>query len=996
MSHRTPILRAGSLSKGLALAGLLLFAGFGHAEDDDFEFAQALAGRGYSDLAEEQFQKILSDPKRKASEKAEGTYGLALLKRRDAVLAAREEREKLRKKLGDVLAIFQQAEDSLASFITGNPTHARILEAKLDRSKLISERAEYINKSIRNGWVPGDVTEADLRKQVAEGFDTSIDLLKALEDPARSKLERCSPGTPEYRTAEDELGLVWLSRIAALYGKGAALPPGDTSGIAALNQVLAEIDEFMWLFDGTVRGLWAFHYSGLANWKLDKPKDAMRDIRDAATALTEGDGVPAGRPITMMSYDYMATIAIDAANRHGDEYIGTALKAFDKLPSAWPSFMEDRFGQMAALAHARVLDHTGRSDEAISLVQKVIKKAKENTTYMDRPAGTVLGEMLSHGGSGADLDPALLKTIAKSKWSDADYSGAIRAYQSVIQASTGDSKRMNDFGWDAWDMIGRCYGLQERWYEAYLAFDMIEQGFMSDQTNEKLIEMTDETGFSRAATIDQLARRTTDKARAKHYADLSKRLVEEFTERHPNSPRNVGADLAKAAGILKEAKQLLRAGDTAAAQSKFSAAQSELKSIDRTSTSIDLVDAQSIECDFYLARMSKDAAKMNAAVDGFIKWLAVQRKPVVDSGVRRARATGKNLCLVSLLKGYALIPDMTADAPAKKVAYADLIKAIDKWGAQFLDVVSRGQLTLDQWRVEALIGTGEVSKADELASKNIRESPESVNGPFLAAIVANALEKEAKVRLEKGDTTGYQNLMLRCARLREYAVLEPAKRKGVTPSPGAFVSLGNTFREAGDFAKAEEYLRLAQAGYVAAGNEDQARALLVELIGLLIDQGKFAEAITDLEALLVPVEADRAGILERLGRDDQLTNVEVKKMTQTKMSKNRRVLDVLSRAYLQAARDDKDLVRCINLCGLLRFAHPKDEKHDVKYIEYTVRLASAYFKFGVDYGQPDAFKNVVKLIQNGIVTPGLLETYGERVPGSKQKLTELLNASKNR
>ena len=74
MSRRSRFLTTG-------LAALGLFASFmapAQAADDDFEFAQALYQRGYTDLAEEKFLELLNDPKRSAKEKGEGTDGMQL------------------------------------------------------------------------------------------------------------------------------------------------------------------------------------------------------------------------------------------------------------------------------------------------------------------------------------------------------------------------------------------------------------------------------------------------------------------------------------------------------------------------------------------------------------------------------------------------------------------------------------------------------------------------------------------------------------------------------------------------------------------------------------------------------------------------------------------------------------------------------------------------------------------------------------------------------
>ena len=988
MSNRSRTLRF-----ALVIAGLAAVAGRAAAADDDFDFAQALSGRGYQDLAEEQFRGILSDPKKSAKQKAEGQYGLALIKRFNAVVAAFESSARRRKPMPEVLKLFNDADASMAEFINRNAGHPRELEAKLNRSKLITDRADYIDRAIQNGWVPADVTEAELKQQVAEGYDTAIGLLKAVEDDNRKKLEAQQPNTEEYAVAEDNLGVVWLFRIAALYGKGAALPDGDSAGVAALNQALSEIAEFMWLFDGTVRGLWAFHYSALCNWRLDSPDDAMRDMRDAANYVQESDGNPAARSISLDSYAKLGEIAIAVSARHGEQYLTTAVAAFEGMPQRWPTYLEDAYGQRAALSYARVLASLDRGDEALEMVQEVLRKAKEKGTGVDRDAGNVLGDLLSGGtGGAAALDPALLNTIALSKWKDEDYRGAARAFQAVIQASKTDAQQ-DEYAWPAWDFLGRCYGLQERWYEAYLAFDALEQAWAANKSSEVLNEITNETGWSRAAAINAVAGATADATEKARLNALRDKLVEEFSKNHPDAPRNGDADLQAALKAKSTADDLRRGGDYAAALAKFQEASQALTGIDKGSKSIDKVEAWLAEIQRKIALCHKGAGDNAAAAkayDACIQmseaWLAKKRPDVVDSAVRRARVAGRAICLTNVLTSLSQKADVLAEG-TRKSAFEALLAALTVHEDEFIKVANRGQVLVEQWRIEALIGTGEIDKADELVSNLVKVNPDLANGPYLAALVAKAREKEADGALDKGDVGKYQNLMTRAARLREYAIT-----KSGNTSPDSLLSLGNTFRKSGDFAQAEGYLRQAMDAYAAAGADEKARAVRLDLIGLLIDQGKYEDAINPLEVELVGDPAQRKTVLDRLQLNDQIMTNELQDLLKV-MSNNKRVLSTLSRAYLEARRSPDDCMRSINLSAILLFAHAKDDKHNAEWVENLLRQTKAYFHYAALSGKPEGFRKVVNMVEN-LQVLDLVDRYNEAVPGSKRQFEQLLSEAK--
>ncbi len=985
----------------VGLAAVIGPARLASAADDDFEFAQALSDRGYQDLAEEQFNELLNDSKKSAKEKAEGQYGLALIKRYNARIAAGETRERLRKPMPEVLGLFEEAEAALKQFIDRNTGHERLLAAKLDRAKLITDRADYIDRAIENDWVPADVTVAELKAQVASGYDTAIGLLKAGEDVARADLEKEQPNTESYSIAEEKLGTLWLYKIVALYGKGAALPDGDTAGVAALTTAVDEIGEFMWLFDGTVKGLWAFHYSALCNWRLDKPKDAIRDMRDAATYVEEADGNLVGRAIALLSYQKLGEIAIAIAPRHGDEYLDTAESVFETLPTKWPTFLEDAAGQRAALSHARVLAALGNATAALELVQTVIRKAEEKGTRVNYDAGKVLSDLLAAGGGGgAALDPALLNRIAMSKWADSDMRGAIKGFQAVIGACS-TPEQMDEFGWRAWDFIGRCYGVEGRYYEAYLAFAALETSWSKDKQNAILAELTNETGFSAASAINALAVETKDKSEQKRLTDLKDELYEDFTKNHPDSPRNQSLDYRSAEKKRQDAQNLRRAGDHAAALAAFAEARQLYAKIEKTNPSIDKIGARLAQmtrlealCHQGLGDDAKALAGLEKAIQESKAWLAEKRAPAEGSEVRRARAAGRNISLTNILTSLSLTADVTPDAAGRTAAYEGLLTALTQYEDEFIKSANRGQSFVDQWRAEAFIGIVNIDRADELVSKLIADNPALPNGPYLAALVAKAREAEAREWEKKTDFDRARDLYIRAAKLREYAINQTSERTGKT-SPASLKFLGDTFKKAEAFGEAEAYYRAALAAYEAKSQAEQARALRIELIGLLIAQGKFDEAIPQLEVLLVPAEADRAKVLERLGANDQINTDELKDLLKI-MSNNRRILDLLSSAYLKAGRNEKDYLRCINIAAIMIYAHPKDDRHDAAFIGYQLRLAGGYLRYGLLTGKPEAFRAASSLVTNRVVIPGLLDTYNETVPGSKKQFEEILAKAKEK
>ena len=110
-------------------------------------FADALARRGYPDLAKEVYNNLINDPKSTSTKRAEGQYGLALLIYTDARVLAGERNEKRRSPMEEVLKRFDEADQAFAKFIQESASHPRNLDAKLTRGKLLQDKAEYVTRA---------------------------------------------------------------------------------------------------------------------------------------------------------------------------------------------------------------------------------------------------------------------------------------------------------------------------------------------------------------------------------------------------------------------------------------------------------------------------------------------------------------------------------------------------------------------------------------------------------------------------------------------------------------------------------------------------------------------------------------------------------------------------------------------------------------------------------------------------------------------------------
>lgn len=1003
--------RSALLRYGLAAGFVLCAAAVALPAEDDFEFADALSRRGYTDLAQDKFNSLINDPKSSPQKRAEGQYGLALLTYADARFLAADRNEKRRKPMEDVLKRFDEADQAFAKFISENPTHVRNLDAKLSRGKLLQDKAEYVNTCIENSWLPTSTGASGWQKQVAEWFDLAIQLFQAAETKAKDDLDRLKAdrkdSTPEWDDARDRWGLVWLYRLAALYGKGSALAKGDAAGTASLNQCVKEgTDDYQWEFGESVRGLWAIHFAGLASAALDDPRKAVSSLKGAATFTAEKDDSAPIQDVTFQSYREIGKIGLAFGRREKDDWGKVALDEFAKLPAKWPAWQKHPEGQRAGIIWSRLLVKAGQGEAALKLMQALVKEAEKSNSPARSECTRELGVLLAGGGGGGAagapaLDPETARKIAMGKWREQDFRGAIAAFQAVI-ANCDTPEQREKFQWEAWDYIGRCYGASKRYYEAFLAFDQIERAWAKDKTNPALSELTNETAWSRAGALEYVARETKDAADR----SAAKQAVEEFSKEHPNAPRNQDADQQNADNKLKDAEALR--DDPVAYRS---ALDEVLKLFAGLKKNVERNAARAAQLHHKQAmadRGAPDPAALDKAIQLADAWLAEKRADTTDSSVRRGRDEGRRIVLAVALAARAdkaaALARKGGDPSVK--AHQDLLTAIDRFGGEFKDVAANGQAQLDNWRAEGLIGVGKADDADQLVGKLLETDATNRNNVYLAALIGNALERRAAEQKGKEDFNGYKAYMLRSAKRREW-VLENTRMKDGTPAPrnpDVLRTIAGCYAEGGEFAKAEALYTEAQKAFeglseAAQGQEakdaaaTKARACRIELIGLLVKQGKFDAAIPQLEKEVARDPKARDTFLKAIQKTDAISDLEFKKLLNG-TDANKTLLSQLAEAYMKAPSKER-LFAAVNLCALINITMEKDKWHQAEYIEYVLRRAEAYLMLGEYSKQVEHYKAAHAAIRSGIVIPGYMDGYEQTLPGAKKRADTVMQRAED-
>jgi hypothetical protein len=307
---------------------------------------------------------------------------------------------------------------------------------------------------------------------------------------------------------------------------------------------------------------------------MGRLREACESLRDAASSVTQRDGVPGADEMSLSSYAELADVAAGAQGQDGEAIAREVLEAAARMPSDWPSHLEIPAGRRARLALARLRARLGDRARAAADARDVLAAAGDDDAESADEACRLLASVAGSGGGTGGLDPETLSRVMRATAAAGDLQRTVNACRAVISASTTAEAR-DRWAWDAWQTMGRAYGAAGRWYEAYLAFDRIERAWRADPANPRLAELTEATAWFRADALSRLAAETRDpQDRAAAEAALA-----EFSRDHPGSAFASGAREQHAFRVLAEAASLRRAGDRSAAAERAREAIAALEAI---------------------------------------------------------------------------------------------------------------------------------------------------------------------------------------------------------------------------------------------------------------------------------------------------------------------------------------------------------------------------------------------------------------------------------
>ncbi len=923
----------------LALLFLLAASSTALAADDDLAFARALAQRGYVDVAERVLRRSAEGgtPERAAQSR----LALAQLRRYEAVRAAKAN-SRTPAAAEATLAVFRDAENAYRAILSDPSTAAA---ARVDLARLLVAHAQFAGAAARP-------------EPVAAILDEALAVVADAQSAARG---------------DDEIAGVRLLRIEALHAKGAAAPASD-----ALAKALEEIESFTWDYAGTLRCAWAFRWRGLVLARLGRTAEACESLRDAATSVSERDGIRGASEMSLAAYEDLARTAASASGSGADDVRREAKAVVDRLGTEWPRHCEMPAGRRARLAAAVLHDRTGDRSRAVAGALAVLSASGDGDPEAAGEACALLADWTGTPGAGAEFDPEMLALIARTIARGPDLARTVRACRALIAACTTPETR-DRFAWDAWETMGRAYGAAGRWHEAYLAFERIESAWRREPSNARLAEITDSTAYYRA---DALARLATETGDAEDRAAAA-RAMSEFARDHPGSSFASGAVEQRAFRMLAEAAALRRSGDRDGATARGREALAALEAIGAESAMYDRAQAMAAEAHRQLGEFD-DAMRLAEA------WLDAKRPEPASPGARRSRAEGRLQALVTLFTSKADRAAATDDPAARPAAFKDFLDALTRRGADYLAIVPTGRDQMDAWRAEALLGTGDADAAEPLVLGQIRSRPSHPTTRYLASLCARADDQAAAA---SADAAKRREISLRAARLWEH-VLESSG----TPDAEVARSAGLSFRAGGDLAHAADLLSLAaslaraNAARIADPAEreralEASRATAIEYARTLLALARFDEAETEASSLLARDDEAGAAVLARLATGEMLKGGEVEWLLH-RAARNRAAVDVLAAAYSGAGSKER-LAAAAQSLAALRYTLPREAGITAESVDLVIRHADAMARIGVAGGGAEGLDAAAALLDLVLGSEAALAEAEKVLPGAGARVADL-------
>jgi len=367
------------------------------------------------------------------------------------------------------------------------------------------------------------------------------------------------------RSSDAGIQLAWEVRRAHFqvctgnYQVGLCLQKGSAGHEARFQKTISMLMDFVWDNEDNILGGWCYLYLGLSHQELDHPGEALEFLKVAAAAYPVPDradaaNYPKWTDLYLRGYVKLAEYCNELKMRDGKDYREVALKVLLAMSKRVPDLWQRQFGHLAIIQQAQAMKDLGRVEEARALLERIIVESRnlpadtkwgDSTSFL---AEQILAQITAEAVLPATAEALMRAAMVRKrehKWADAE-AGFLAA-----AAACATEDEIRDFAIPAWMEVGECRYRDERFKEAYDAYDHLLKNFKSLDPDRA----GDAAYFRyRAATaLHAKTREASDEA-------LKKQARASFAASYPDHPRAINLRYYEGADLVAEGDLLLSQG----------------------------------------------------------------------------------------------------------------------------------------------------------------------------------------------------------------------------------------------------------------------------------------------------------------------------------------------------------------------------------------------------------------------------------------------------
>jgi tetratricopeptide (TPR) repeat protein len=834
---------AGTILAAAAFLGCTLVALPALARDDDVDFATSLADRGYDDLAQQEIDRM---PKGESAE-----FTRCQLLRRAALLAAFNEKTEPK----DVRPRFDAARKAFEAFLGAYPGSPHRGQAELSMSSLMKDFAYYLTKNIDRFEAKDHNAVID---EAAKVFEDAIRYLTTIKQREEEK-DKDKPDTDETKNADRNQA--WYYLCLAMHDRAMLKPAGDAVRIQQFTQAIEETQKLLEETDGGIFGYHAYNIMGLDYWHRGQMQKGW-SADDIAKAREFFSGTLSAKDLTGIEQEWSSLVDLicDTAVNFGQmcNEVGTlesgtgtvnypnllheeAKKILEKLPSV----KSRQAGLKMLIEDARAMSAIGFAEAAITQLNQISNWASQSDPSwgraVDQMAKHALNEVLAAipPDSTVQLGPDVLFKAGDGSFRDGNFGRAIRAYQRVLLAvenePDADRKKTltENFLGECWLKINECYVRLDRPLEAYFAANAPVQQFLS---SGKAVpdKDTSNLAFYRVTALQNLVARAPKDQKA-DLQDQLKRAQELFTTRfQETSDQGQSVTYTVAMQRLAAGTSQMHGGDVAKGQATLKEAIDLFGKVGAKDPSYGHAQAHIGEA-LVLSGNPQEALKHLQAY--IARNLADWNNPATPP--RQRQPWG--MAVYWIANAYDALKQ-----PAK------VIETLDGYEKRFKDSALEATIPGVRFlRITALVKAGRGPEAEKETDQLVADSPDNPWTPSACLATASDLKVQADKAHHEGNQKGYLDLKVRSGKYYDFWV-----RRSSDAGADQMTFVGQLMQEIGNQTRAAELWQKAMDIYRRQGNAKMVETLTINLSGLLVNQGRYAEALPQFESLFVKTPDD--------------------------------------------------------------------------------------------------------------------------------------------